>query len=135
MEIVHHFEDVVSLALGLITRAREGTLLELELRFQCGHLRRKSLDLPGYECVDSVSTLYLVVEGCPEISEHPLDANLYKFERMETLDEVARWGLDHDPPQQYGLRYPHFYSSSAARPFSPVGCGVSISCFSALRWT
>ena len=44
---------------------------------------------------------------------------------METLDEVARWGLNHDPPQQYGLRYPHFYSSSAARPFSPVGCGVS----------
>ena len=56
-------------------------------------------------------------------------------ERMETLDEVARWGLNHDPPQQYGLRYPHFYSSSAARPLSPVGCGVSISCSSALRWT
>ena len=28
-------------------------------------------------------------------------------ERVETLDEVARWGLS-DPPQQYGLRYPHF---------------------------
>ena len=56
-------------------------------------------------------------------------------ERMETLDEVVRWGLNHDPPQQYGLIDPHFYSSSAARPFSPVGCGVSPSCSSALRWT
>ena len=36
---------------------------------------------------------------------------------METLGEVARWGLNHDPPHQYGLGYPHFYSSSAARPF------------------
>ena len=35
-------------------------------------------------------------------------------ERMETLDEVARWGLNHDPPQQYGFMDPHFYSSSAA---------------------
>ena len=56
-------------------------------------------------------------------------------ERMETLDEVARWGLNHDPPRQYGLGYPHFYSSSAVRPLSPVGCGVSISCSSSLRWT
>ena len=27
-------------------------------------------------------------------------------ERMETLDEVARWGLNHDPPQQYGFKVP-----------------------------
>ena len=33
--------------------------------------------------------------------------------------------MDHDPPQQYGLIDTHFYSSSADRPFSPVGCGVS----------
>ena len=54
---------------------------------------------------------------------------------METLDEVSRWGLNHDPPQQYGLGYPHFYSSSAARPLPPVEGYVSISCSSALRGT
>ena len=36
---------------------------------------------------------------------------------METLGEVARWGLNRDPPHKYVLGYPHFYSSSAARPF------------------
>ena len=39
-------------------------------------------------------------------------------ERMETLDEVARWGLNLDPPHQYGLGYPHFcllYTSPSPR--------------------
>ena len=27
---------------------------------------------------------------------------------METLGEVARWGLS-DPPHQYGFKVPHFY--------------------------
>jgi len=56
VEIVHHLEHFVSLALGLITRTRESTLLKLELRVQhrqlraqCGQLRLEALDLPGYQ--------------------------------------------------------------------------------------
>ena len=33
---------------------------------------------------------------------------------MESLDEVSRWGLNHDPPQQYGLMDPHFPKSTNA---------------------
>ena len=47
---------------------------------------------------------------------------------METPDEVRGGGLDHDPPQHwYGICIdPHFYSSSAARPLSPIGSVLSL---------
>ena len=74
VEIVHHLEHVISLALGLITRTRESTLLELELRVQRrqlrvqrGQLRLEALNLPGHECIDGVPSLHLLVEGCAEI--------------------------------------------------------------------
>ena len=36
-------------------------------------------------------------------------------------DEVRGGGVDHDPPQYSWYIYtPYFYSSSAARPFSPI---------------
>ena len=87
------------------------------------------------ESADNTRTGQLAPEKGGQLRRRLKQCTGKPAERMETLDEVARWGLNHDPPQQYGLRYPHFYSSSAARPFSPVGCGVSISCSSALRGT
>ena len=80
VEIVHHLEDLISLALGLITKVRDSALLELELRVECGHLRLESRDLSGYKRINSVASLHLVVEGCTEIGKHPLDANLKKFD-------------------------------------------------------
>ena len=87
------------------------------------------------ENADSTRTGQLATEKWGQLQRRLKQCTGKSGERMETLDEVSRWGLNHDPPQQYGLGYPHFYSSSAARPFSPVGCGVSPSCSSALRWT
>ena len=74
MEIIHHLEYIISLALGLVTGVRDSTLLELELRVQCGqlrgqcgHLRLESLNLPGYKRINSVTSLHLIVEGCTEM--------------------------------------------------------------------
>ena len=87
MEIIHHLEYIISLALGLVTGIPDSTLLELKLRVQCGqlrgqcgHLRLESLNLPGYKRINSVASLHLVVEGCTETGKRPLDANLEKFD-------------------------------------------------------
>ena len=72
------------------------------------------------ENADSSRTGQLATEKWGQLQRRLKQCTGQPGERMETLGEVARWGLNRDPPHKYGLGYPHFYSSSAARPLPPV---------------
>ena len=82
-------------------------------------------DAAGAVSNDTKEGMRLIESGCPENADDARTGQLATEkwgqlrrrlkqctgkpgERMETLDEVSRWGLNHDPPHQYGLRYPHF---------------------------
>ena len=62
------------------------------------------------ENADSARTGQLAPEKGGQLRRRLKQCTGKPGERMETLDEVARWGLNHDPPQQYGLRYPHAFT-------------------------
>ena len=71
------------------------------------------------ENADSSRTGQLATEKWGQLQRRLKQCTVQPGERMETLGEVTRWGLS-DPPYKYVLGYPHFYSSSAARPLPPV---------------
>ena len=58
------------------------------------------------ENADSSRTGQLATEKWGQLQRRLKQCTGKPGERMETLDEVARWGLNRDPPHKYGFRVP-----------------------------